>query len=230
MRDNAGRRHLRCGPQLARRLGDPRQGTIGEEIRQPVAETYADRIVTVKDDGFASSSQIPTGTFAARGRATFAAAEPLEFSDNAETRLTVNVGAWSFAARLGDSPGYAPGKKSVRFAIAGGAVTFAWTMRSGSLSAFTWSVTAKTGTTPAGQELQTSPFAAGLGDGEPNLVIRTGDDVRALLSVEVENFGATWDFPLAGSVRNSVRTIGRGDDAQEFVLKSCNIRGSISAR
>lgn len=189
------------------------------------SETYADRIVATREDGIVSYNQIPTGSFSARGKLILNA-EEANFTPAADTSLSISVGGFAFEATLGDDPRYVPGKsKSVRFPIEGGSVAVSWAVGRSGAATVTWSVTAKTGNSPAGDEFQASPAAAELGDGE-NAVIKAADELEIPCQLRFATIPASASLVVTGAVRYSVKTIGRGDEATEYELKSCSIRAS----
>jgi hypothetical protein len=187
-------------------------------------ETYADRIVTTREDGFVSYDQIATGSFTARGKLILTAEDLDGITVDEDTPITIIAGGWSFEASLGDDPKYVPGKKSARFVINGGVVTIALAIGLSSTTV-TWSASAKTGISPSGDEFQESLAAAELGDGE-NATITLEDEATIVCTVDIAGSDAYSEVPLYGAVRYKLKTVGTGEDANEFDLKSCTVRGS----
>jgi hypothetical protein len=187
-------------------------------------ETYADRIVTTREDRFVSYDQIATGSFTARGKLILTAEDLDGITVDENTVISVIAGGWSFEASLGDDPKFVPGKKSARFVINGGVVTIALAIGRSSTTV-TWSIRAKTGISPLGDEFQASPAAAELGDGE-NATITLEDELKVACEVSLADITAYSEVPLSGAVRYNVRTVGSGEDANELELKSCAVRGS----
>ncbi|MEI7865953.1 MAG: fibronectin type III domain-containing protein, partial [Chthoniobacterales bacterium] len=193
-------------------------------LANPVSfrEAYADRIVATPEEGAVSYDQIATGSFTARGKLILTAEDLDGINEN--TPISISVGGWSFEASLNDDPRYVPGKQSARFLLDGGALTIAWAAGRSSATV-TWSVKAKTGSCPGGDELQESPVAAELGDGE-NAIITLDDQLKAVCEVNLAGISAYSEVPLSGAVRYNLKTAGTGDETAEFDLKSCTVLGS----
>jgi|GEM_PF-4844534 len=187
------------------------------------SETSAQRLVSTRMDGEVSSDVYSGGTFTARGKVIVPDGLTITFSN--ESEITLTIGNWTFEGTMSDDPKFNPAKiKPLSFRLPGGG-TLSFALSRGVL---TWSVTAKTGSTNAGDELETSPVAEDNYGSDPSesRAITAADEVTAQCVLAFDSLSAQAEVPLTGSVRVSLRKVGSGDLAEEYFLSSVRLKGT----
>ena len=187
------------------------------------SETSAQRVVSTSMDGEVIRETYAGGTFTARGKVIIPDGLPITFSD--ESEITLTIGNWTFEGTMSDDPKFNPAKiKPITFRLPGGG-TLRLALSRGVL---TWSVTARTGSTNAGDELESSPVAEDNYGSEPSdsRAIVAEDELAVPCSLTFDSLSASADVPLIGSIRVVLRKFGSGDMADEISLSSVRLKGA----
>jgi hypothetical protein len=183
------------------------------------SDDYADRLVRFTEEGESFYEVISGGKFTARGKMEILAADSSITLDR-DTPVSVSIGSWNFDGVLGDDPKFVPGKsKSVNIPLLGGSLKLAI-----SRGMLTWSLTAKTGFSNAGDEFEVSPVAEAL-YAEESFPITPADDQVVECSFTIATASATANIPLTGSVKYVLKKVGSGDLADEYGLCTVKVKG-----
>jgi hypothetical protein len=184
------------------------------------SESYADKLISYKDEGETYYEQVSSGRFTTRGKATLE--EPLDPSYlDEETPFSIQIGDWSYEGFLGDDPKFTSRKKSASIKLDTGAILkIAFTTKS-----ITWSVSGKTGYDFNG-EYETSPLASSYAGSDESYSIKKSDGETISCSASLGDGFVSGELPLSGRVKSTIKRIGSGDFEEEYPLSSVSLSAS----
>ena len=185
-----------------------------------LVETYGDRIVTIREANMVTVKTVASGTFTARGKVDMIEQDfSVVLASN--TRVALAIGQWSYEGVLGNDPKFVPNKsKSVTLNLPrGGTIRIAFTPK-----AVTWSVTAKTGETQSGGELETPAIAQQLYMDE-NTTITAADNRYADCSLTHGENTVSGLMAIAGTGRFGYKKARLGPTIQEYPVRTVRMTG-----
>lgn len=200
-------------------------------------ETYADKVVSSREDGETFYDVIPTGSFTAKATLAFDDGD-IDIVPTVNTPVVITVGNWAYEGTLGDDERYTDGKSSATILltheecknadcddtkeVTHGKITIKASSRGVAVT-----VTAKTGSTPKDDELEESPAAANFA-GE-TLTIVAADGATLPVSIDIGNgaFHREGFLALTGKVATKTVRKGSGEDAEEFETTTASLKGKL---